>query len=509
MNVMRFVTGLFNTAIALLLLSVWIAGVTYAQTARKFGDKVPIVRLCPTTCVAVNGHGFKAGAAITVFETKDGWARVSAYLKRADLIKSFGKTITRKPALWVPVAQLEGSVKKTENTPKEPARKKASTANRGARLSKVPLPTFRPGTIIQAKATTTEEEAPVQTSETATETSDPLREEESATQIVENDDNQVEVVESQPAAETPQEDGTRRVLTWEELQAKLAEQEKNSTSRTQVDEKALDKSRIAEEKRRREAKARQQEKATKKTAVDAAKAEKAKKAAADAAKAEKAKKAAADAAKAEKAKKAAADAAKAEKAKKAAADAAKAEKAKKIAADAAKAEKAKKVAADAAKAEKAKKADAEAAKAKKVAAKAEKANQAAKDVAEPKKKGVVEYTPPKAKEEQVAVVKPKKPPGPEPTYSSAEADPIVFGTRPKKLTKALLDKRLKKLPGRKSRVKKEVVIALRHYALGLLNSGECKGISRGGASAVPGMLYIACSDDPTYLRQFPLVEESW
>ncbi|MEP4293211.1 MAG: hypothetical protein ABJ358_14970, partial [Rhizobiaceae bacterium] len=97
----------------------------------------------------------------------------------------------------------------------------------------------------------------------------------------------------------------------------------------------------------------------------------------------------------------------------------------------------------------------------------------------------------------------------EPVFKAANSQPIVFGSRPKTLTKALLDKRLSKLPGAKSKVRKDVVIALRHYALGLLNSEECKGIANGGASAVPGMLYVTCSDDPTYLRQFPLKEETW
>ena len=89
------------------------------------------------------------------------------------------------------------------------------------------------------------------------------------------------------------------------------------------------------------------------------------------------------------------------------------------------------------------------------------------------------------------------------------AAPVDFGARPKTLTKELQDSRLNKLPGGKSKVRREVVIALRHYALGLLKSGECSGIERGGASALPGMLYISCTDDPSYLRQFPVVEESW
>ena len=99
--------------------------------------------------------------------------------------------------------------------------------------------------------------------------------------------------------------------------------------------------------------------------------------------------------------------------------------------------------------------------------------------------------------------------GPEPVYKSAEADPISFGARPKTLTKALRDKRLRKLPGRKSKVRKDVVIALRHYALGLLKSKECSGIAGGGPSTTRGMLYVTCTDDPSYQRQFPLEEESW
>ena len=72
-----------------------------------------------------------------------------------------------------------------------------------------------------------------------------------------------------------------------------------------------------------------------------------------------------------------------------------------------------------------------------------------------------------------------------------------------------MDKRLSKLPGRKSKMPREIVIALRHYGLGLLKNGECKGVARGGISANPGMIFIACTDDPTYLRQFPLEEQTW
>ena len=98
-----------------------------------------------------------------------------------------------------------------------------------------------------------------------------------------------------------------------------------------------------------------------------------------------------------------------------------------------------------------------------------------------------------------------------PTFKAEKIDPLTIGERPDTLTKALLDKRLSKLPGRKSKsFKKEEVIAMRHHALTLLANGECSGIERGGRSAVQaGMLFVVCSDDPTYLHQFPLEEMSW
>lgn len=99
----------------------------------------------------------------------------------------------------------------------------------------------------------------------------------------------------------------------------------------------------------------------------------------------------------------------------------------------------------------------------------------------------------------------------EPTFKSEDPDPLVTEVRPETYIKALNDKRLKKLPGRKSKLYKPgEVVALRHHALMLLKNNECKGIVRGGRSlAQKGMMYVVCTDDPTFLRQFPLKAESW
>ena len=96
-------------------------------------------------------------------------------------------------------------------------------------------------------------------------------------------------------------------------------------------------------------------------------------------------------------------------------------------------------------------------------------------------------------------------------FASEDPDPLVTEVRPDKYIKALDDKRLKKLPGRKSKLyKREEVVALRHHALMLLKNNECNGITRGGRSlAQKGMLYVVCTDDPTFLRQFPLKAQSW
>ncbi|MEM9677714.1 MAG: hypothetical protein AAF890_06610, partial [Pseudomonadota bacterium] len=107
---------------------------------------------------------------------------------------------------------------------------------------------------------------------------------------------------------------------------------------------------------------------------------------------------------------------------------------------------------------------------------------------------------------QVAVAAPARPTV---EFKAATPDPISIGPRPTTFTKALADKRLSKLPGPKSKIRKDVVIALRHFGLTLLNSGECKGISGGGASTTPGMLYVTCTKNPSYLHQFPLQEASW
>ena len=461
---MRFMLGLLKAAMLLAFATVMFDGAGYAQTARKFGNKAITVRLCPATCVAVNGHGFKPGGATNVFETRAGWARVSAYLDRAKLVTSFGNSITKKPALWVPVSQLASTAapkKKTAET-KKTAAKKTRPRGRLASLRSIPLPKFRPNSVFQ-RTETVETQTPEVTQPVETPTP------------VETAETKPVVIDSTPLEETGARVTARRTLTWEELQAKLAEQAaatRKKPSRSEA-EKAAEAERAKEAARRAAA----EKEAARQKAEAAKKASEAKRIA-DLKAAEKA-----EAEKQARLKQEAAEKRKAEEAK-AAAEKAKAEAAAKAAAD--------KLAAE------------------KLAAKKE------------KPKTGVSFTPPKEPEkakveEKVAVVLPPTKPAepkaepttPEPTYSAATSQPIVFGERPKTLTKALRDKRLSKLPGRKSRVRKDVVIALRHYALGLLNSGECKGILKGGPSAVPGMLYVACTDDPTYLRQFPLKEETW
>ena len=122
---------------------------------------------------------------------------------------------------------------------------------------------------------------------------------------------------------------------------------------------------------------------------------------------------------------------------------------------------------------------------------------------------------PRARAEAAAAPSADRPARTEPADAYVPADitqveAVSIGARPKTLTKALLDDRLAALPGSKTKgTEREIAIALRHYALTLLQSGQCSGIARGGRSAVPGMLYVACTEDPTYLRQFPLREQSW
>ena len=99
----------------------------------------------------------------------------------------------------------------------------------------------------------------------------------------------------------------------------------------------------------------------------------------------------------------------------------------------------------------------------------------------------------------------------EPKPEVADVVPLETEERPKTYTKALRDKRLRKLPGSKDkRFKIEEVIALRHHALMLLKNKECNGIVGGGRTVgQTGMMFVVCDDDPTYLRQFPLEEQTW
>ena len=515
-----FLNGLFTATFLAVAM-----GSANAQSARKFGNKSPVVRLCPATCTAVNGHGFKAGASTTVYETKSGWARVSGYLDRAKLVASFGDSTPAKPALWVPVSSLASTARAAAPAKKPAAKKKpvakaakkqprrVSVIDRLARLRNPALPSFRPGTVV-ASAPATVQQTEVEVVET------PAVE----TPAVETPIVEAPVVET-PVAEAPKvaaqpvvvdtQGGSQKALTWEEVQAKIARQKagvvepvKPVVTATQQDDSKADEQAAAKKAAERKAalKAAALEREAKLLEANRLKQEAQKKRAAE----NKQKQQEAEAKRLADEKAAKAAKAKADAEAKKVADAKKAAEAKKVA-DAKKAEEAK-AAADKA----AKTSSSETPVALGADGKAIKLPPLASSVT--KTEPVVET--PKPVETAAVVTKTEtasvtsvegssKPAGPEPTFTTAEADPIDFGKRPKKLTKALLDKRLRKLPGRKSKVKREVVIAMRHSALGLLKSGECKGIAGGGQSAVPGMFYITCTEDPGYLRQFPIVEESW
>ncbi len=500
-----------------------VVSATQAQTARKFAGKNPVVRLCPVTCTAVNGHGFKAGASTTVYETKSGWARVSGYLDRTKLVASFGVNTPRKPALWVPVSSLAFTAKAKAPVKKKTVAKKkviakkpkrVSVIDQLARLRNPALPSFRPNTVV---ASTPVVETPTTAIADVVEETVVV-----ATPVVESPVVETVEVPSPPVVVDTQ-GGDQKALTWEQVQAKIAAQkraeqtgaaepaaavvkkETDNAAKLAADRKAALKTAALErEAKRAEAKkladeARQKRIAERKKTADVVKAKRV---------------ADAKVVQEERVRK------------RAEVKAAELAKAKEV--EGAKKAQAAKLA-EIAKTEEASKED------EKVGNTPPKedavdgvvalgatgqvvklpplvSSETKQEPAKVEKAESVEPATPAVKEQLVKVASvddPAKPAGPEPTFTSAEADPIDFGKRPKKLTKALLDKRLRKLPGRKSKVKPEIVIAMRHSALGLLKSGECKGIAGGGKSAVPGMFFITCTEDPGYLRQFPIVEESW
>ncbi|MEL6967357.1 MAG: hypothetical protein AAGM04_08260 [Pseudomonadota bacterium] len=438
-------TGIFKS---LLLLSFLVAAYegAHAQTARTFGEKKIVVRLCPEKCTLVTGHGFKAGGKTTVFETRDGWARVTAFLDRARLVPTFGNDIPQKPALWVPANTLASQAASTPAarpaaTARETQAKSQPTARRATNDKKVTLPSFRPGTVFAS--------APAEPTEPVVAATDAPKEpaEAPAVPVEPTETAVVDPVQSSlPPGAVRRDDGTvvlrdvvrvedgkpkgneaRKALTWAEVQERIRQKAAQAgqqvrTQRVVREAKPAVPVISAEEKRAQDAAIEQARKAR-----EAAEAERQRQAAAAAAKA------------------------------------------------------------------------AEVAAAKPAPSNAQSST------------GVT-YAPPKVEEEkqpdtQVAAVQPD--PEPTQTFEAAKPDPISIGARPKSFTKALADKRLAKLPGPKSRVRKDVVIALRHMGLSLLKNGICKGIAGGGPSTTPGMLYVTCTDDPSYLHQFPLEEASW
>ncbi|EFL90976.1 conserved hypothetical protein [Ahrensia sp. R2A130] len=542
---------------------------SYAQEARVFGDGPITVRLCPATCQAVNGHGYKSGAPAQVLETRDGWARVSSFLPRRQLVSAFGwRAVPRKPALWVALSSLKTAPAPTAAAPTAAPREKKAEAKkprrvdvvtRLARLRNPSIPSFRPDTEVAVVAV----EPPATPEAVAVETpSEPEKPQEIAVAepvepippaaVVEPAPIVEEVPEAPQVVETPAivepvapaaVSTTGEALTWEQLQERLAAQKSEAAKSANASEAANAQKELEAAKAEAARVAQEQEA---RQAAEAARQAEAAKAAREA---EARKIAEAKARSDELAAKQAREKAEADEL---ARQKAEADEVARVKAEADEAARQKAEADVLAKAEQQKIAEQ-----KRREAEAEAAKIAAKQAA-PKTAGSVGYTPPqpdaapaesevaaiaepvvtlpeakvesKAETTQVAAVKlppvaptpapaaaPEAPvsvekpqfSGPEPTYATAEPDPMDFGSRPKSLTKKLLDKRLSKLPGRKSKMPKEVVIALRHYALGLLNNGECTGVARGGLSASPGMIFISCSDDPTYLRQFPLQEQSW
>lgn len=478
--------------IALLMLWAIIpASAALGQETRKLSNSAVIVRLCPSTCVAVNGHGLSPGGQVTVYEQKSGWLRVSNYLNRSRLVATFGESITQNPALWIAASQLEGAAA---------AQSQQQTRTAAARQKKrVTLPKFRPGTSFASTAAGQTTQAASETASSTPSSSDQVTSPAAATVATAGVAAAGAAASSNVQFESPA-GGTERVLSWEELQKKLAEQAEQQKGQTgQSDTTAVAPAAVGTETSAAPATGAKVSEAAA-TEAERRAAEEARKAAI----AEQAKAIEAAEIKRLAEEKKAADAevaAQAEKARQAEAEAQ---------ADAAR-ELAEKQAAEAeriAEAEKAAQAQAavEALKASEASKIAEaenisEAQQAA--VSLQPNQGQPKADVPAGSGDQVALS------APDTSGDVNVSDPIEFGDRPKKMTKVLLDKRLDKLPGPKSRVREDVVIALRHYALGLLNSGECEGIAGGGSSAVPGMLYVSCTDDPNYLRQFPLKEATW
>ena len=368
------------------------------------------VRLCPATCQTVRGHPYRLGKKVRIFEKKDGWARVSSFLNRAELTSNFGSNLPAKPALWVPLSAFEAKEEKPETaeqkagdpfvaeTKQEDSEKKKPAARAQVQQKRVTLPTFRPGTVFK-KVAELDEQKP---DEKAVETQ-PAADTEKKAETAEKPAEQ-EPKEAEPAGETPP------MPKKEELKspAKLAEAKKDAAAE-KVTEPAKPEPKV--------------ETVT-------------------------------------------------EEAKPAEADA---------------------------------EIPAESAADDKPATPENDVTEVAKAADETEQPAATEAkteTADKAEEKTTSN---------EPQFSSQNVEPLTFEERPTKYVKALDDKRLRKLPGRKSKAfKREEVIALRHHALMLLRNKECTGIDRGGRSfSQKGWLYVVCTDDPSYFRQFPLEETTW
>ena len=528
----------------------------HAQTTAKVGATLPAVRLCAkSSCPAVNGHNVKANGTVRVLERSGGYIRVSPYLDRSRLVAAFGDRTPAKPALWIATSSLasanarparqqrqtQNAARKSTPEPKRTTPPRRDVVTAISRLRQPARPSFRPGT--QARAPVTQEpEAEAETqSQTATViASDPANDEarraadeRAARELAEIEERERQArLAREQAAEANAElkvvtkgEVQRKSVSWEELQARIKEQGGKVNERRAAEAQAAreNEAKAAEETARRE-----REEAERRAEADRARREREQAAAeAERARVEAQRKAAAEEAE----RKAAETEAKAKAEAEAKAEAARQAEAKAQAPAPKPAQggitfrppsEEEENAAKPAPAPTEPKADPapepkETADAKPAAPAA--SSGTTSEVKLPpvtsrvRRPSETEESGTDQEDTQVAVVQPQEqeqeqPEPAQPTFTAVQA--LEIGDRPKTLTKALLDERLSKLPGSKTQgPQREVAIALRHYALALLKSGECSGIARGGRSAVPGMLYVACTDDPTYLRQFPLVEQSW
>ena len=411
---MRILSGLLGT---LFVSAIFVATSALAAKIGQLANGPLDVRLCPAVCVQVNGHPYKQGGRVRIFESRDGWVRVSNYLNAEELKAKFGENVPEKPALWVPVSLLAGNNGDLQATPATTEVKQddpiASEAKDKAKpvekvvsnQRKVTLPKFRPGTTYTKVAALDTDEKPTPA---PTEVAKSAEKMEKQVEAKDEPATETEVAKAEPEEVKP---------SAEVMSAETAETAKDSAEKVA---KAATDENVVEEKPQVE---------KKKPIYQAPKAEETE--------------------------------------------------SKPTPSETSKPTVVAKI---------------------EEAAESNSENQAV-ETAKPEPNPEAE--PESKANAQVAST--------EPTFSSDGAQPLITEERPKKYIKALKEKRLSKLPSSKTKgYKLDEIIAIRHHALMLLKNQECKGILDGGRSlSQKGWLYVICSDDPTYLRQFPLQESTW